>query len=176
VRGQQDGWIAFDNRYRCLCPLKDNRWLWNFNVLNWSVKLEHFVSSTITEGRYQNLADFVTISAWQTRRWKKLYVFPPTPPPPKKMTCDWTFAIILLWSPHEYYTEIAHLYLVSTNIYPARCISEVFKYKKVSILQHGICEVIIGMTFDINPLNTKRRLLYLKTQFVPRSKHFSSRL
>ena len=28
----------------------------------------------------------------------------------------------------------------------------------------------------INPLNTKRRLLYLKTQFVPRSKHFSPRL
>ena len=28
----------------------------------------------------------------------------------------------------------------------------------------------------INPLNTKRRLLYLKTQFVPCSKHFSSRL
>ena len=28
----------------------------------------------------------------------------------------------------------------------------------------------------INPLNTKRRLLYLKTQFVPRSKHFSSQL
>ena len=27
-----------------------------------------------------------------------------------------------------------------------------------------------------NPLNTKRRLLYLKIQFVPRSKHFSSRL
>ena len=27
-----------------------------------------------------------------------------------------------------------------------------------------------------NPLNTKRKLLYLKTQFVPRSKHFSSRL
>ena len=30
--------------------------------------------------------------------------------------------------------------------------------------------------FSINPLNTKRRLLYLKTQFVPRSKHFSSQL
>ena len=28
----------------------------------------------------------------------------------------------------------------------------------------------------INPLKTKRRLLYLKTHFVPRSKHFSSRL
>ena len=29
---------------------------------------------------------------------------------------------------------------------------------------------------QFNPLKTKRRLLYLKTQFVPRSKHFSSRL
>ena len=28
----------------------------------------------------------------------------------------------------------------------------------------------------INPLNTKRRLLYLKTQLVPLSKHFSSLL
>ena len=28
----------------------------------------------------------------------------------------------------------------------------------------------------VNPLKTKRRLLYLKIQFVPRSKHFSSRL
>ena len=28
----------------------------------------------------------------------------------------------------------------------------------------------------INPLNTKPRLLYLKTQFVPRIKHFPSRL
>jgi hypothetical protein len=28
----------------------------------------------------------------------------------------------------------------------------------------------------VNPLKMKRRLLYLKTQFVPRCKHFSSRL
>jgi len=28
----------------------------------------------------------------------------------------------------------------------------------------------------IKPLNTKRRKLYLKTQFVPHSKHFLSRL
>jgi hypothetical protein len=28
----------------------------------------------------------------------------------------------------------------------------------------------------INPLKKKRRLLYLKTQSVPRSKHFSSQL
>jgi len=29
---------------------------------------------------------------------------------------------------------------------------------------------------NINPLKTKPRLLYLKTQSVPRSKHFSYRL
>jgi len=31
-------------------------------------------------------------------------------------------------------------------------------------------------SIGINPLQTKRRLLYLKTQSVPRSKSFSSRL
>jgi len=30
--------------------------------------------------------------------------------------------------------------------------------------------------YIIQPLKTKRRLLYLKTQSVPRFKHFSSRL
>ena len=35
-------------------------------------------------------------------------------------------------------------------------------------------EVINNIFF--NHVKTKRRLLYLKTQFVPRSKHFSSRL
>ena len=29
---------------------------------------------------------------------------------------------------------------------------------------------------NVSPLKTKRRLLYLKTQFAPRSKHFSSPL
>ena len=33
-----------------------------------------------------------------------------------------------------------------------------------------------NLVLKINPLKTKRRQLYLKTQFVPRSKHFSSRL
>jgi len=33
---------------------------------------------------------------------------------------------------------------------------------------------IVFAVSEINPLNTKRRLLYLKTNFVPRSKHFSS--
>ena len=40
----------------------------------------------------------------------------------------------------------------------------------------GVCCVSSICVAIFNPLNTKRRLLYLKTQFVPRSKHFSSRL
>ena len=34
----------------------------------------------------------------------------------------------------------------------------------------------VANNFYITPLKTKRSLLYLKTQFVPRSKHFSYRL
>jgi hypothetical protein len=34
----------------------------------------------------------------------------------------------------------------------------------------------LSINLYINPLKKKRRLLNLKTQFVPRSKHFSSRL
>ena len=40
----------------------------------------------------------------------------------------------------------------------------------------GDCIAVSDRLPVINPLKTKRRLLYLKTQFVPRSKHFSSRL
>ena len=36
-------------------------------------------------------------------------------------------------------------------------------------------KILVGKP-DVNPLKTKFKLLYLKTQFVPRSKHFSSRL
>ena len=44
--------------------------------------------------------------------------------------------------------------------------------------QYILCGVYVGLlvTFFVNPLKTKRRLLYLKTQAVPRCKHFSSRL
>ena len=34
----------------------------------------------------------------------------------------------------------------------------------------------VEVLININPLQTKLRRLYLKTQSVPRSKHFSSRL
>ena len=40
-----------------------------------------------------------------------------------------------------------------------------------AFLNVALCSMV-----EINPLKTKRRLLYLKTQYVPRSKHFSSRL
>jgi len=33
-----------------------------------------------------------------------------------------------------------------------------------------------AVNIEFNPLKTKRRLLYLETQAVPRCKHFSSRL
>ena len=46
--------------------------------------------------------------------------------------------------------------------------------KSVILLQKNSMEH--STSVDINLLNTKRRPLYLKTQFVPRSKHFSSRL
>ena len=36
--------------------------------------------------------------------------------------------------------------------------------------------VRVRINWEFNPLKTKRRPLYLKAQFVPRSKHFSSRL
>jgi len=52
--------------------------------------------------------------------------------------------------------------------------------------QHRGWTVISSSTFQslaitfrttrFNPLKTKRRLLYLKTQSIPRCKHFSSRL
>ena len=50
-----------------------------------------------------------------------------------------------------------------------------------SILTYGVSILAFKLLLRdsaayFNPLNTKRRLLYLKTQFVPRSKHFSSRL
>jgi len=50
-------------------------------------------------------------------------------------------------------------------------------------VQHGNKKCSARFSFNtakhpltLNPLQTKRRLLYLKTQAVPRCKHFSSRL
>ena len=47
--------------------------------------------------------------------------------------------------------------------------------KSVSFFMSS-CHSCFKLEILFNPLNTKSRLLCLKTQFVPRSKHFSSRL
>jgi hypothetical protein len=46
------------------------------------------------------------------------------------------------------------------------CYFFIFNYKRMLFMEW----------IDINPLKTKRWQLYLKTQSVPRCKHFSSRL
>ena len=51
-----------------------------------------------------------------------------------------------------------------------------FYFDTCTVQFYYFCKITNKSTITINPLNTKRRLLYLKTQFVPRSKHFSSRL
>ena len=43
-------------------------------------------------------------------------------------------------------------------------------------VQNLLSSSLLSKNIKINLLKTKRRLLYLKSQFVPRSKHFSSRL
>ena len=48
--------------------------------------------------------------------------------------------------------------------------------QKLFGFRFGYSAVLSGLFRGINPFNTKRRLLYLKTQFVPRSTRFSSRL
>ncbi len=43
-------------------------------------------------------------------------------------------------------------------------------------VQNILSSSLLSKNININALKTKRRPLYLKTQFVPRIKHFSSRL
>ena len=56
----------------------------------------------------------------------------------------------------------------ATNLEPKHCL--LYEQNCTFRRHHRRCAA------TINPLKTKRRLLYLKTQFAPRSKHFSSRL
>ena len=46
----------------------------------------------------------------------------------------------------------------------------------LQVAQIAVCSQINTKHININPLQTKRIPLYLKTQSVPRCKHFSSRL
>jgi hypothetical protein len=64
-------------------------------------------------------------------------------------------------APKENWKAIFDLNVLALNI----CTKEA-----IQSMQDG--KVDDGHIVHNNPLNTKLRLLYLKTQFVPRSKHF----
>ena len=62
---------------------------------------------------------------------------------------------------------------------PTKSLTPILVQPDVLLNLRKIIQSSCGMPIThvrFNPLNTKRRLLYSKTQFVPRSKHFSSRL
>ena len=84
---------------------------------------------------------------------------------------------------HMFYIDIdCAAFLVINWVIQTLCVFvKLMEYlvKDVDLLTSAAVHFIPKSTVNIggfNPLKTKRRLLYLKTQFVPRSKHFSSRL
>jgi hypothetical protein len=56
-----------------------------------------------------------------------------------------------------------------------RCISSSDSPQDLGLTEPWVCEYLLT-TSSINPLKTKRNLLYLKTQSVPRCKDFPRRL
>jgi hypothetical protein len=69
--------------------------------------------------------------------------------------------------------EVAKIVVFRVNS-PRKSVDIYERYRRTRCL----CLHLYPLRYNqqINRLNTKRRLLYLKTQFVPRSKHFSSQL
>ena len=51
-------------------------------------------------------------------------------------------------------------------------LKQLYGNKNLSLFTSQIFYKGLLYTYQFNPLNTKRRLLYLKTQLVPRSKRF----
>ena len=72
----------------CLCPLKCSRWLWNFNVLNWSVKLNIFFIIYHYLWKGSKLRGFCHNQRLTDRPFEEITCTPPPPLPPKKMACD----------------------------------------------------------------------------------------
>ena len=75
----------------------------------------------------------------------------------------------------EYRVQYEGKVLLDTDSEQAHCLY------RANFVETQLCNLTffsnpIPATARFNPLNTKRRPLYLKTQFIPRSKHFSSRL
>jgi hypothetical protein len=71
---------------------------------------------------------------------------------------------LIAWKGYEERKNMSESYMVYRT---CTALVKINKRIQHSILNHAAY---------FNSLKTKSRLLYLKTQFVPRSKHFSSRL
>jgi len=94
---------------------------------------------------------------------------------PFRIACTISSSILLQFHHHNWVFgwneshETAH--------YPVFFLSLYFLFLQSSCLpRHPVLEQYLSLCSDISLLKTKRRRLYLKTQSVPRCKHFSSRL
>ena len=67
--------------------------------------------------------------------------------------------------------RVKHLSMRTPRAHAGQC---GYTYLSLFILKFDASLSVVIFTYRLNPLNAKRRLLYLKTQFVLRSKHFSS--
>ena len=89
------------------------------------------------------------------------------------------FSFPRYWS-HTKTPLIFFLYFYARNIKPAAAMRMSSSSASYSPKLHTMCSPQLsadcGQDGTHSPLNTNRRQLYLKTQFVPHSKHFSSRL
>jgi len=67
---------------------------------------------------------------------------------------------------------------VELRIYEERLtvFPEIFEKFPRNTLFWSLLPLEVYLEYNFNPLQTTRRLLYLKTHSLPRSKHFSSRL
>jgi hypothetical protein len=106
--------------------------------------------------------------------------FLPPPPFQSRSWCPfvakhrWYLTAWARWSWVQY-TARVWLY-VHTFV---RCVGRGLRARLTARVSLATCVQYLNLTslnLRINPLQTKRRLLYLKTQSVPRCKHFSSRL
>ena len=75
----------------------------------------------------------------------------------------------------KFTTQIARLQYGDDTVLHSEKHKNLLFYKGKLTQEHGY-RTRSTHNIQFNPLKTKRRLLYLKTRFVPRSKHFSSQL
>jgi hypothetical protein len=152
-----------------LCRGEKNRWFCEVThgvelrpFCCWMVQLIHLLASSSRHLALCSSSFLITCFSLSTLK-KEVWIFQVSTP----SLCSYFLTELLLlwkWSP----------YLNSVQGQNDR------------LIKVGLCELYLPdctktaksceRFYYFNPLNTKRRLLYLKTQFVPRSKNFSSRL